>query len=207
MALRASDAEILRNLAFAQRDSGHPAAAESFRRAIGLDPNDIVSHFQLGVLLGERHEHAEAILHFDEVLSRDSRNGQALYNRANALLSMGRFVEAVSDFALAAQLLPSDYRVFAGWGATFYQLERYKDAREKYRLALKIGPPAEKAANLIASIGDGYLERGDFDNARANYEKARSLEPDNTYAVLGPTRYWVSLRCSSVGATTRRRTT
>lgn len=186
LALRPSDAEITRNLAFAQRDCGDPdGAAKSFRKAIGLDPNDIVSHFQLGVLLGERDEHDGAIPHFEAVLKRDARNGQALYNRGKALLAMSRFTEAESGFAQAARLLPADYRVFAGWGGALHQLERQEEAREKYRIALEMGPPEKIITDLAVSIGDSYLERGVFGKARAQYETARKRDPDNADAAAG----------------------
>ena len=186
LAVRPSDLEITRNLAFALRDSDKPAAAaENFREVVRLDPNDIVSHFQLGVLLGEDEKHGEAIPHFDAVLEHDARNAQALYNRAKALLAIGRFAEAESEFAQTARLLPADYRVFAGWGAAFHQLERYEEARERYQLALDKAPATEIATDLLVGIGDSYFERGFFGKARAQYETALGRASGNAEATAG----------------------
>ncbi len=186
LALLPSDPEITRNLAFAQRDSGEPdGAAENFRKAIGLDPSDTVSHFQLGVLLGEREKPRDAIPHFDAVLERDTRNWEALYNRAKALLAIGRFAEAENGFAQAARLLPADYRIFVGWGNALHQLERYEEAREHFQMALDKEPPTQIATDLTVRIGSSYLESGAFEKARVQYETARIRDPGNGAAAAG----------------------
>lgn len=186
LSLNPSDAEIRRNLAFAQRDLGDSeGAAEGFRRAISLNPNDIVSHFQLGVLLGDDDQHDAAIPHFDAVLRGDAQNGQALYNRGKALLALGRFIEAEIGFARAAELLPDDSRVFAGWGAALQQLELHEAAEEKYRAALDKGPTTEGANDLLVSLGDTYLERGLLVEANAQYETVRARDPSNADAAAG----------------------
>lgn len=186
LSLNPSDSEIRRNLAFAQRDLGDlEGAAEGFRRAISLNPNDIISHFQLGVLLGDREQHDAAIPHFDAVLRGDTRNGQALYNRGKALLAVGQFMDAESDFAQAAAVLPEDYRVFAGWGAALHQLERYEAAEEKYLTALEKGPTNKAAADLFVSLGDTYVEGGLFAKASEQYENVRGRDPGNADAAAG----------------------
>ncbi|MFC6152705.1 tetratricopeptide repeat protein [Nocardioides yefusunii] len=80
------------------------AAARSFERALRLDPEEYLAHYNLGYLAQQADDTAEALAHYDDVLEINPEHGPTLYN--SAILLEASDIEAAADRyrdAIAAQ--------------------------------------------------------------------------------------------------------
>ena len=71
----------------------------------------------------------------------------------------------------------SDAKVHVEFGITVAQKGLWRDATLRWERAVEIDPTYAAAWN---DLGIGYEQIGEFDKARAAYEKAMQLEPGNT---------------------------
>ena len=70
-----------------------------------------------------------------------------------------------------------DARQRVEWGITIAQKNQWRDATKQWERAVELDPAYAAAWN---NLGIGYEQLGDFEKARSAYEKAMSLEPNNT---------------------------
>ena len=84
-------------------------AAEQFRRAVALNPQDFDSLFNLGVTSGELRRYTEAIDIYRSLLEKAPQYTKALPNLAQALIRTGRYEEGIAAFRQA----PKDVRTAA----------------------------------------------------------------------------------------------
>src|SRR6266481_9863492 len=59
-------------------------------------------------------------------------------------------------------------------------MKKYKDAIAILKLNVEMFP---KSANVYDSLGEAYMDEGNKDLARENYEKSLQIDPGNTNAV------------------------
>ncbi len=80
------------------------AAAEANRRALDLDPERIITLFQLGLLRVRERRYEEAIRWLDSALSLDPGFAHAHAFRARCRLLLGQTAQALSDAEVAVRL-------------------------------------------------------------------------------------------------------
>ena len=109
---RPNDAEPLTFLARAQAASGNiPAAAETMRKAIRLEPKDGDLWANLGILLmlqGQGEETAPSGEAFRHALSLDPKNAPARYHLARARIAAGDVNGGLNDWRALSADLPAD---------------------------------------------------------------------------------------------------
>jgi len=84
----------------------------------------------------------------------------------------GRYLDAVSQFEIVAQLAPLNPHGYRGMGSSYYNLELFQLARESWEKALKIADDHSTYSNL--GTLNFFLE--DYSGAAAALEKAISLD-------------------------------
>lgn len=88
----------------AQMKEGHPdAAADSFRQAIRVAPQDPVGYCNLAITQMETMALAEARVTLDQALALDPEHPLARWNRALVLLTLGQLQEAWPDYEYRRQ--------------------------------------------------------------------------------------------------------
>ena len=109
---RPGDAEPLTYLAKAQLAAGNvPAAAESMRKAVRLQPDDAGLWANLGILLllqGQGEETQPAQDAFRQALKLDPKNAAARYHLARARIATGDVNSGLNDWRALAADLPAD---------------------------------------------------------------------------------------------------
>jgi cytochrome c-type biogenesis protein CcmH len=109
---RPKDAEPLTYLARAQLASGNvPAAAESMRKAVRLQPDDAGLWSNLGILLlleGQGEETPAAQQAFRQALKLDPKSAPARYHLARARIAAGDVNGGLADWRALAADLPAD---------------------------------------------------------------------------------------------------
>ena len=82
-------------------------AAETYRRAVGLDPNDPVLHFNLGNVLYHLGQTEAAAAQFQLALRSDPGYVEAWNNFGSMLFESGQVDEAIAAFQRAISLVPT----------------------------------------------------------------------------------------------------
>jgi uncharacterized protein (TIGR02466 family) len=89
------DAEVLTNLATLKLESGHiNEAGLLYRNAVGLAPNQFITHFNLGKFLKMHGSLSEAIIEFDACLKLVPNGVEAAIEKAEILKDIGKVNES-----------------------------------------------------------------------------------------------------------------
>lgn len=101
------DLDELFETALAQEDAGELAvAAETYRRALALDPVEPVLHFNLGNVLYGLGQLSESRASLQQAVQLDPRYAEAWNNLGNVLAELGRIEEGLRSFRQSLLLAP-----------------------------------------------------------------------------------------------------
>lgn len=136
-----------------------PAAVESLRRHIALEPLSSQGHFQLGTALLKQDKFLEAAAVFEQNAVIKPDFGPAFFNQAFCLARAGKRNEAVPLFQQALRLNPEHFETYLLLGDLLIGLGRLKEAGELISQA-EILRPGEKRLNLLRQKHQGSTLRG-----------------------------------------------
>ncbi len=133
-ALKPNDAKIIAIIAFIRAGHGQKQeAATLIRQAIALDPDQPAYWFNLGYLLQEMEDHAEAIQAFRRVLALNEKMDASWYGMAISQVKLGLLDEAVASLKRNTEMQPmSPY----GWyqlAHTYFRMGKMEDAEKVVR--------------------------------------------------------------------------
>lgn len=155
--------------------AGLNAAQGNFKEAIDDlellrrdDPSDIERLLQLGVIYNAAKRPRKAIQIFDEALKLDAGNWNAHYGRADALLSIGKHVEAVADYEVALKEQPMHSGILnnLAWVLATSPKDEVRNGKRAIELGTKACEVTEyKKPHIISTLAASYAETGDWENA------------------------------------------
>ncbi len=203
------DGSFFNNLGATYFEMNLPAEAEAaYRKAITVDPNYALAHFNLGILLSRQSKFSAAAYEFRQTLRTDPNNARAHHCLGLALVEMGQYRRAIESLTRAVAIDPSFAEAYNDLGKVLAHLGRLEEAVEQYSNAIKAGhTPArfnligvqakiEKAGHYN-NLGVSYVRRGNFKDAVTNFQAAVSINPYSihiqknlikTYQLLGEKR-------------------
>jgi len=136
-------------------------------------------NIELLILLGELYvrdkQLSRGIKMFDAVLATDEKNAQALRDRGDALLSLGRQQEAIVDFEAALKSDPDNYGVLnnLAWVLATSPEDKLRDGKRAIKLATKACELTDyKLPHILSTLAASYAETGDFETAKKWSSKA-----------------------------------
>ncbi len=155
-------------LAIAQsRLAKNQAALTSFDRALALQPDHAIAHFNRGNTCQQLKLFEEALACYERAIEIRPDFVFALSNRGNVLQTLKRYDEALACYDRAIGLQP-DYAVaYYNRGNALQQLKRYDEAVANYDQALVLQPDLAEA-RLNQSLS--RLVLGDFERGWQGYE-------------------------------------
>lgn len=143
-------------------------AEEDFNKAIKIDPKSEDAHYYLGTLYVIKNDIKNAQKEFEEVLKINPNKAEAKDAIAiitgQAVIKSSKNKEAMDHFNKAED---------------FFAAQKYKEAIEEYKLAIKADP---KFAKAYTYMGDAYDALDDKKEAVVNYKKAIELDPNDRQA-------------------------
>jgi predicted O-linked N-acetylglucosamine transferase (SPINDLY family) len=151
-----------------------PAAAECFRRAGALQPDNPDLHSLLGTALHALGRFDEAVACHRRALAIAPRHGMALNNLGISLVSRGEVDEAIDVFRKAREIQPDDPGTLTNLAAALRTRDRSDEAADLFREAIRRSPNLPQAHNNLGNI---YQDQGRFDEAEASYREAIRLAP------------------------------
>jgi len=172
-----SNPVIWRNRGIARAQTGRPEGAlEDLMTAISIDPNDVLSHLNLGAIYQELDRPADVVVAFDRVVRLEPEWVGGWLNRSGALLDMGLTEAAVDDARRAVELDPTN-----GSSLNMLCWTLIKDGRASTALPLcEQAVAAEPEIGAIVHSHASALEAvGRNEEARALFARAHDLSPDD----------------------------
>jgi len=167
--------EVLHLLGLIAYQTGNAAQAASFiSKAVTLNPNNAVFHYDHGLALQRLREHEAAIISFDKAVTLAPQASHIYYSLGLTLLELEEFKAAAGSFSKAADLDPNNADAHNSLGVVLQKLKLFADAEASYRRAIEVHPDyAEPHHNLgnILSIQGRRFESLDC------FRRAISLKP------------------------------
>jgi predicted O-linked N-acetylglucosamine transferase (SPINDLY family) len=156
--------------------SGDPGeAADLIEHAIGIDADNPVYRYNLGLALRRAGRLDEAAASYREAIARRPDYPEALYNLGSVLAALGSFEEAIPCFRRVLAINPTHVNALVNLGAALTREDQMDEAAICYRRAIALDP---RIANAHYNLGKLVQEQGELDEAVGHYEAALECQPD-----------------------------
>ena len=166
------------------RDGKFAAAAEEFRLAVDLRPQDFWPNFYRGVCNYRRNRFVDALASFHVCVALAPESAECLVNRALVLERLGRVDEAVRDNSRALALDRHLVAAYLNRGVLALGAGRPADAILDFRRALGCRPSNETAGQIRYNLALALRASGDLAAALAEARQAVSLGSTDALALL-----------------------
>jgi len=201
---------------FAHRDMGHAAfhlqqddkALDYYETALKLRHDLLDVRFNMGLIHLKRGRVGDAMFYFSETLrlihpltpgsfylglfhTRESLSVQCHLNMGMLFKQRGEVEKALEHYQKVIQDYPKNVLALGGLGDCLMTLERYDEAIQVYKKALKILPEGEEKLNLQNDLGVCYFKKSEMGKAIAEFKAVLQKNPDHVNAIynLGQVYY------------------
>ena len=155
-------------------------AIDCFRRAVSLQPDYALAHFNLGMALRGQGRNGEAVDAFREVTRLAPQRPEAYVGLGQTLMSLDRLDEAADCFRALLKLTPGDAEALVNLGRILQHAQNnLEEAVSCYRRALQLEPGY---ASVYDNLGSALCNQGIHAEAVACYRKALAITPDDSLA-------------------------
>ncbi|XP_073221420.1 cell division cycle protein 27 homolog B-like isoform X2 [Cicer arietinum] len=127
-------------------------AEHHFRMAFRINPQSSVILSYLGTALHFLKRSEEALAVMEKAMLADKKNLLPMYHKANILMSLERFDEALEVLDELKEYAPCESSVFALMGNIYRRRNMHERAMFHYGIALDLKPSATDAATIKAAI-------------------------------------------------------
>ncbi len=169
-----------------------PAAAlEDFQRATRLEPNpkfQALSFYEIGAIHQRAKRLPEALAAFDHSLTLNPADTKVIRERAEILLSLRKFDEAIAGFTSYLEKAGPLGDVYRARGLAFSLTNKPREAINDYTMSLQYEP----SLNMLGRRGWAYLLNA-AKLAKEDFEEAVRLDPQNPDSLQGLAFAMVSL--------------
>ena len=166
-------------------------AASSFSNAFAANLGTAQDRFNAGMMLARLNRDSEAMLAFDRVTAPSSLAAAARYQRARALLALGRREPARAALRDITVKFPTDTSAASALMLLAYLASddnRDADARATYASVVKRFPRARHAPVALFRSGLIAYVQGDYKTASAQLDSVATLYPNADDALAS--MYW-----------------
>jgi predicted O-linked N-acetylglucosamine transferase (SPINDLY family) len=154
-------------------------AIECFRKAVTLQPDYALAHFNLGMALRGHGRSEEAVNVFRKVTSLVPQRPEAYVALGQVLMSLNRFDEAEDCLQALLRLTPQDAEAWVNLGRIFHAKGHFDEAVSCYRRALQIEP---RYAAVYDNLACALCSQCRHEEAVANHRMALDIIPDEPVA-------------------------
>ena len=149
-------------------------AIVQFRKALELQSNHPLAHYNLGTALLMQRRFAEAVPHLEAAIGADPAGTDARLNLGQALTGLGRAAEAAEQYRLVLARDPAAPDAAINLGALLITAGQAGEGEALLRRALAAAP---ELAEAHYHLGRAQEQRGDFGAAEASYRTAIGRKP------------------------------
>lgn len=161
---------------------GSNQGIEHLIRAVEIDPNYSNARFQWALALAARGRHSEAVRQFSELLERRPSYWSGYVPYAESLLALGNRAEAAAVLEKALDWRPARPSARRVLGRLLAEEGRFAEAFQRFEEALQDDPARAhrvkpEYAEALTAHGEWLLDRGERDQAIAQFRKALEIWP------------------------------
>ncbi|MCR4391625.1 MAG: tetratricopeptide repeat protein [Candidatus Acetothermia bacterium] len=117
---------------------------------------------------------------YQRALALDPRNPQFRYHLAELYRSLGRYVQADTEYRQAIEAKPDFVAAYTGQGDAAMAMELYARAIEAYRKGLELQPGS---VTLKLKLAGAYVKGRQYQEAKPLLEEVLAREPENVTAL------------------------
>ena len=147
-----------------------------FRTAIGLEPNDAITHTNLGIALRNQGKLDEAVVEHRAAIRLRPNDAEAHTYLGVALAIQGKLDDAIAEHRAAILLKPDLALAHTNLGITLQIQGKLDLAMAEFRTAIGLKP--DEAGVTHHNLANALRDRGNLDEAMAEYRAAIRLMPD-----------------------------
>ncbi len=163
-------------LAIADYKIGHfDQAAMAIRKETALDPKASQAWMWQGIIDLALGHLPESVADLDHAAALDPTNVDILYHRGHAALELSR-----QSYETMFKLDSKNWHVSQVLAEAAVESGNDADAIEQFQAAIASAPPQ---SGLYEGLGSAYWRSGKYAEAQQSYEKAISVDPNDTVAV------------------------
>ncbi|HET8709746.1 MAG TPA: tetratricopeptide repeat protein, partial [Spongiibacteraceae bacterium] len=151
------------------------AAADNYRQALALNPDDARAHGNLGAVQQLQGNLDAAISCYRKAIALNPNDAAALGNLGVALERLGDTAGAVKNYRRALTLNPNDVVTLNNLGNALREQEHLAEAVDCLQKALALKPDYAEAHN---NLGNALQDQGNLDAAVASFHTALALQPN-----------------------------
>ena len=157
------------------------AAAQSFKKAIALEPENMEFQYHLAVTYVRLKKDQAAFNIFESLIEKDPKlYFKAYFDIAGLYSRQGDYQKALDTLNLAEQADPNSARVYLEKGYVYKNLKEYDQAIKSFNRAKELDPKQSQLVYYM--IGAVDLEREEFENADLMFKKAIKVAPKTPLA-------------------------
>ncbi|MBI3794393.1 MAG: tetratricopeptide repeat protein [Nitrospinae bacterium] len=138
----------------------------------GLQPHDAEGWLCLFEIFFEEEEMEKGRFCLEKALKFDPENQIILWVAGEKYMQHGMFDDAVKEFSKAAEINPSDARIYNLLGICHRHMKRAVEAIASYKKAISMDPTDE---HIHYNLARAYLLNDDLQSAKGEFEKAVGL--------------------------------
>lgn len=138
--------------------SNHKTAAEDFKKAVKLNPENYKAYNNRSKALRFTGEYEDAILEATRALILKPDLAEAYNNRGSAYFNLSKTDECIDDFTKAIKIKPGYAVAYFNRGAAYFYLKKdYLGAKLDWEKAISLKPSYEpEVREKIKAINDAY---------------------------------------------------
>ena len=147
-----------------------------WRATLARNPECWMAHTNLGMVLVQKGQVDEAIVHYRAALQMQPNSWDDEYNLGIALLSKGEVDEGIVHCEKAVAIQPNDPDAQVCLGSALLEKKRIDEAIMHYQKALAMRPDYVLAQ---CGLGRALLEKGELDTAIQHFHAALKIQPEH----------------------------
>ena len=134
------------------------------------------TEFFYGVTYGEQRNNEKAIKHYGKAIELNPNFAEAYNNRGNAYSDKDELNRAIQDFDKAIDLNPDLVEAYYNRGVAYGIKDELNRAIQDFDKAIELKPDFAEAYNIRGMAYSDKGDKGDFDQAIQDYNKADRTE-------------------------------
>jgi len=156
-------------------------SVQAYLRALAIKPDDFQTNLNIATAYFQLDENQRSLPFARKAVSLSPQDGPARLNLGAVYAALGRHQDAVKEYQQAAELMPLNSPLLLNLAESLGRLERYNEMANALEQAVKTDPsPA-----LHERLGFARFRLGEFDPAKANFDKSLELDKDYYPAMNG----------------------
>ena len=168
----------------AQKEGKLKVAEKLYKEILDVQPNNLDSNNNLGVILEHFDKIEEAEKHYKKAIEIKPDIAEIHANLGGILAKLNKFKEAEKYYKKAIKLKPNSAKAHNNLGGVLLKLNKFEEAEINYKKAIELKPDFPEAYNNLAVVLKRIFK---IEESEKYYKKAIELKPNfaDAYMNLG----------------------